>query len=526
MENSINLSNVTWAKPNGETVFTNISLQFSNLRTGLVGRNGVGKTTLLKLISGELKPQNGQIIANVKIAKLDQMLLRPEGDTIADLFDVTAALEILSRAERGEATADELDSADWSLEARMASSLAQFDLNLTPDHRLSQLSGGQHTRAMLAALLFKQPDFILLDEPTNNLDQQGRAAVVDLLAKWQGGAVIVSHDRQLLEHVDAIVELTSLGATIYGGNWQTYQQQKAAELNAAKHDLNVAEQQVAQIGHKIQQTKERKARKDGTGKRSRAKGDQPKILLNAMRENAEKTSGGNAQLANRMQNQAQDKASQAREQIEILQPFSVTLADSGLANGKMVLQVENLAGGYEQQNPIIKDFSFSIVGPERVAILGANGSGKTTLIKLITGALELQSGMVNLIEDFSLLDQQVLMLDPELSIVDNFHRLNPNVEPNYARAALARFLFRADAAFKIVGQLSGGEKLRAALACVLGGANPPKLLILDEPTNHLDIDSITTIEVGLNAYDGAILVISHDQIFLKNIGITRHIKLL
>ena len=166
-----------------------------------------------------------------------------------------------------------------------------------------------------------------------------------------------------------------------------------------------------------------------------------------------------------------------------------------------------------------------MVGPERVAISGANGSGKTTLIKLIIGVLKAQSGTINLIEDFALLDQQVSMLDPNLSIVDNFHRLNPNSEQNHARAVLARFLFRADAALKIVGQLSGGEKLRAALACILGSNNPPKLLILDEPTNHLDIDSITTIEAGLNAYDGAILLISHDRIFLENIGITRYIEL-
>lgn len=526
MENSIILSNITWAKPNGQAVFSNINLQFGNLRTGLVGRNGVGKTTLLKLINGELKPQNGHITSQIKIAKLDQLVTTSKNDTIADLFQATQALKILSRAEQGRATADELDIADWSLESRMVGALAQFDLPVTLNHPLSQLSGGQQTRAMLASLLFKQPDFILLDEPTNNLDQQGREAVVNLLAQWQGGAIIVSHDRQLLEHVDAIVELTSLGATTYGGNWQIYQQQKAVELNAAQHDLNVAEQQQAQIDRKIQQVKQRKAHKDSTGKRNRAKGDQPKMLLNAMRNNAEQTSGSNAQLASRMQAQTQAKAAQAREQIEILQPFSVTLVSTGLANAKVILQVENLTGGYQGQNPIINNLSFSMIGPERVAISGANGSGKTTLIKLITGTLNPQSGQINLIENYTLLDQQVSMLDPKLSIVDNFHRLNPNAKQNHARAVLARFLFRADDALKMVNQLSGGEKLRAALSCVLGSNTPPKLLILDEPTNHLDIDSITTVEAGLNAYDGAILLISHDNIFLENIAITRHIELI
>ena len=157
--------------------------------------------------------------------------------------------------------------------------------------------------------------------------------------------------------------------------------------------------------------------------------------------------------------------------------------------------------------------------------MGPNGSGKTTLLALITGQLTSWEGTVRLATGFALLDQRVSLLDPSASIRDNFKRLNPQADENACRAALARFMFRADAALQTVSSLSGGQLLRAGLACVLGGATLPPLLILDEPTNHLDIDAIEAVEAGLRAYDGALLVVSHDEAFLQAIGITRRFDL-
>ncbi len=165
-----------------------------------------------------------------------------------------------------------------------------------------------------------------------------------------------------------------------------------------------------------------------------------------------------------------------------------------------------------------------MTGPERIAITGPNGSGKTTLLALITGELEAWAGTVAVMTGFAMLDQKVSLLDPSASIRDNFRRINPQADENTCRAALARFMFRADAALQRVSTLSGGQLLRAGLACTLGAA-PPPLLILDEPTNHLDIDSIAAVEAGLSAYDGALLVVSHDATFLENIGITRRLEL-
>jgi ATPase subunit of ABC transporter with duplicated ATPase domains len=176
--------------------------------------------------------------------------------------------------------------------------------------------------------------------------------------------------------------------------------------------------------------------------------------------------------------------------------------------------------------PIIRNLSFTITGPERIAITGRNGAGKTSLMRLIGVALAATSGTVKTVpERTALLDQEVALLDRNTSILSNMRRLNPALTDNKARAALARFAFRNVDSEKSVGVLSGGESLRAGLACVLSASPVPQLLLLDEPTNHLDLDSIEVIETALRSYDGAILVVSHDPAFLEAIGVTRTIAL-
>ncbi|MDH7799322.1 MULTISPECIES: ABC-F family ATP-binding cassette domain-containing protein [unclassified Beijerinckia] len=525
MSASITLSALSWSASDGRSLLSSLDLSFGADRTGLVGRNGVGKTTLLKLIAGELQPQSGSLAVNGTVRVLRQSVQFSSEETVADLFGVSAALLLLRRAESGEAGVAEIAEADWTLESRVASALARFDLDTGADAPLVNLSGGQRTRAGLAALVFAEPDFLLLDEPTNNLDRDGREAVIDLLANWRSGAIVVSHDRELLEAMDSIVELTSLGATRYGGNWSAYRRLKALDLAAAQHDLADAERQMVDLARKTQVINERKARKDGVGRKASAKDDMPRILLGRRKERSETTSGDNARLAKRRSVQAHEAVVDARARLEVLQPLTVTLAPTHLPRGKIVLKMDAVAFGYEPDRPLIHDLSFTISGPERLAIVGPNGSGKTTVLGLISGALRPWSGTVEISTDFVLLDQQVSVLDPSLSIRDNFRRINPQAGENDCRAALARFMFRADAALQKASTLSGGQLLRAGLACVLGGSTPPSLLILDEPTNHLDIDAIEAVEAGLRAYDGALLVVSHDETFLDAIGISRRLDL-
>jgi ATPase subunit of ABC transporter with duplicated ATPase domains len=312
MPASITLSNLAWSTPDGRPVLANLDLSFGGERTGLVGRNGAGKSTLLKLIAGDLSPQSGEVSITGTLGMLRQTVQADPRETVADLFGVAEALALLRRAERGDADADALAHADWTLEARMAAALDRLSLQAGPQTPLSMLSGGQRTRIGLAALVFNEPDFILLDEPTNSLDREGRRAVIDLLAAWRGGAIVVSHDRELLETLDAIVELGGLGATRYGGNFSHYRERKALELAAAQHDLADADKRVAEVAERAQAMAERKARKDRVGQRKRAKDDIPRIQLNTLRNRSEATSASNARLAERRRAQALDDAAAAR----------------------------------------------------------------------------------------------------------------------------------------------------------------------------------------------------------------------
>jgi len=526
MPATIALRNLTYRTPDGHTLFEGLDLSFGPQRTGLIGRNGTGKSTILRLITGELQPAGGEVAVSGTLGTLRQSVQVGPNDTVATALGIEDAIARLERLDAGTGSLEDAAEADWSLAARLSASLAETGLpDLDPHRPLATLSGGQRTRLSLAALLLAGPDMILLDEPTNNLDAEGRAAVADVLARWRGGAIVVSHDRDLLRQMDAIVELTTLGARTYGGNWDHYAERKALELAAAEHGLTTAERKMAEVDRRIQVHAERKARRDAAGARKRARGDLPKILLNAMKDRASDTSGENARLGNRMREAAAEDAAEARAQVEVLQPLTVKLTPTGLPAGKTVVQADSLTGGPDPDAPVIRDFSLSLTGPERVAITGRNGSGKTSLIRLLTGDLPALSGTARIHVPYALLDQTVSILDPALTIRDNYRRLNPNEDENACRAALARFMFRADAALQVVGTLSGGEMLRAGLAATIGGDTPPQLLILDEPTNHLDISAIEAVEAGLKAYDGALLVISHDRTFLENIGVTREIAL-
>ena len=523
---AIALKSVGHKLPDGTALFTDLNVSFPDSRTGLVGRNGVGKSTLFNLIAEKLPVQTGQIHVSGKLRLLNQNPAETAGGTIADLFGVREARAVLARIDAGTGSEADFAAADWTLDARIAEALDRAGLvGLAPGHALSALSGGQATRAALAALTFDEPDFILLDEPTNNLDAGGRALVRALLRNWQGGALVISHDRTLLNEMDQIAELTGLGLTLYGGNWDAYRTRKATELAAAEGALSHAERALKSVERKAQLQKERKARKDNAGKADRARNDAPKAMLNFMRNRSEKSGGDGANLASRLKGQAADSVAEAKSKLEVLQPVKLALPPTGLPAGRRVLTAKGLTGGYGTGPDVVSGFDLELIGPERVALTGPNGSGKSTLLALVTGALTPRAGSATIHVPFVMMDQAVSLLDPALSIRDNYLILNPKEDETACRAALARFRFRGDAADKPVGQLSGGQKLGAGLAATIGAGTPPQLVILDEPTNHLDLDALAAIEAGLLAYDGALLVVSHDRAFLDAIGITRTVSL-
>ena len=522
----VTLDSVAARTPDGHTLFDNLSLAFGRERTGVVGRNGAGKTTLLRILAGLAEPSQGAVARVASVGWLPQAAVPGPRETAAETLGVAEILAVLKRVLAGEGDAADLVEADWTLEERLAQVLAELGLaGLALDRLTASLSGGERTRLRLAGLLLAQPDLLVLDEPTNHLDAEARRLVSEILGRWKGGAVVVSHDRGLLRQTDRVVELSALGAAVFGGNYDLYAERKAAERAAAERELDAAERQRAQVDREAQRALEKKARRDRAGRAFAMRRSEPKILLGAMAERAENSGGREHRLAERRRVEAQATLAEARERVEQVRALSIPMLTTGLAAGKTVLELDGAGWAPPGGRPVLADVSLKLVGPERVAVVGPNGAGKTTLLKLAAGLLEPTAGVVRRPVDAALLDQEAALLRPRETLVEGYRRLNPEATPNDAHAALARFLFRNTAAQRRAETLSGGERLRAALACVMTRVRPPQLLILDEPTNHLDRASITAVEAALAAYDGALLVVSHDADFLDAIGVVRRIEL-
>jgi ATPase subunit of ABC transporter with duplicated ATPase domains len=520
----LTLDCITAATPEGKALFSDLDLSIGRERIGLVGRNGCGKSTLLAIVAGEASPQSGSVHRAGRIASLRQ--IQPEEGSVAQALGVADALALLDRMEAGSGTLDDVADADWTLPERLETALADVGLShVALDRRCETLSGGERTRLGLAAMLLTEPDLLLLDEPTNNLDAQGRGAIVDLLGRWPGGALVASHDRGLLETMDRIVQLSPVGILSVTGGWSDYVAQRDAMRERAQTVLDRSRRDLVAQERAAQRQIERKARRDQAGRALRERGGVPKIVLGAMAQQAQESGGRDRQLADRLIGEARESLDQARQHVEILTPLHIDLPPSQLASGRTLLRFDDVVlalGGRRLFGPL----SFEITGPRRVAVSGPNGSGKTSLLALATGAAEPTSGRVFRADGLiAMLDQHVALLDAQLDLVENMRARHPGMSHGEAHAALARAAFRNRDALKPAGVLSGGERLRAGLAIVTTGSTPPQLLILDEPTNHLDLDAIETLEEALRGYDGALLVVSHDETFLEHIGIEQRIAL-
>jgi ATPase subunit of ABC transporter with duplicated ATPase domains len=517
------LDSLSLSTPDGRPLFSDLTLSFGRQRTALVGRNGCGKSTLLRAIAGEVDPVAGSITRAGNVALLRQ-------DWPDDTISIASALEVagpralLRRIEAGEGDADDFAAADWTLDERIGGALAELGLSgLDLDRPLAGLSGGQRTRIAIARAVIAAPDLLLLDEPTNNLDADGRAAIANLIAGWKGGVMVASHDRALLQTMDRIVELTPIGCRSVEGGWSAFVAARDADRERAAQALDRAEAGLRQAERGAQEQREKKARRDKVGRAFGASGSVPRIVAGMMKERAEGSGAREGGIARRLVGEAEAARSAARERVEIVTPLRIDLPPSGLSSSRDLLRIEDavIARGDRRIGPV----SLAMRGPERVALAGANGTGKTSLLLLAAGAIEPVEGTVTRSDRIALLDQHVGLLDRDATILANLRALNPELGENEAYAALARFAFRNQAALRVVGTLSGGERLRAGLACVLSAARPPQLLLLDEPTNHLDLDSIELLEAALRGYDGALLVVSHDPAFLEAIGIEREIAL-
>ncbi|MFI6327563.1 ribosomal protection-like ABC-F family protein [Micromonospora chersina] len=523
-------TNLSFSWPDDTPVFQDLSFTVPPGRTGLVAPNGAGKTTLLRLIAGDLTPTGGTVTVDGLLGYLPQNLPLAGDLTVAQVLGVDAVLRALHAIEAGDAREEHFTTVgdDWDVEERSRAELDRLGLGDVPlDRRLDTLSGGQVVSLGLAAQLLRRPDVLLLDEPTNNLDLDARHRLYGVLQEWSGCLLLVSHDRALLDRMDRIAELDRGEVRLFGGNFTAYEEASRAAREAAERTVRGAEQEVKREKREMQQARERAERRAGNAARNLDSAGLARIVAGGLKRSAQESAGRSRQLhANRV-SEAQSRLDEASRALREDQTLTLDLPDTTVPAGRTVVAGERMQVHHDGRAVFAgAGVDLSIRGPERIALTGPNGAGKSTLLRLLRGDLDPEGGEVRRGDGrVAYLSQRLDLLDPDRTVAENFAAYAPDRPPAERMNLLARFLFRGARAHLPVGVLSGGERLRATLACVLYAQPAPHLLLLDEPTNNLDLVSAGQLENALGAYRGAFVVVSHDERFLAEIGVRRWLRL-
>lgn len=491
---------VSFDWPDGSTVLSHLTASFTLGRTGLVGANGAGKTTVLRLMAGELRPTAGSLITTGTVDFLRQDVTRGS-TTVADLLGVSDVRRALRAVESGSTDPAVFDviGDSWDIEDRARAELAALRLPTDLDRVVSRLSGGEAMLAATAGVRLRGADIVLLDEPTNNLDADARERAYELVRSWRGTLIVVSHDLELLDLLDSTAELRDSQITTFGGPYSEYRRWLDTQQQAARQTLRTAEQALKREQRERAKAEERIAHSERQGRTDRANRKYVAAVVDDRRNAAQKAQGSRRSAADAKVLAARNAVDTAGRLVRGEAGVHIDLANPNVPARRRIVEVRASAEGW----------AHVVRGPERVGLVGPNGAGKTTLIENVMPQATVRTAYL----------PQRIDLDDGASVLDTVRESAPELSLGDVRNRLARLRIRGAMVERRVGTLSGGERFRVALARLLLADPPPELLVLDEPTNDLDIESVDQLITALDAYRGALLVVSHDHRFLGRLGL-------
>lgn len=528
----LTLQHINYFHPDKEQLFSNLNFSIQKGdKVALIGNNGSGKSTLLKLIAGQLLPASGEIKLDANPYYIPQVFGQYNHLTIAQALGVQDRLEALQQILQGDVSEANLDilNDDWTIEERCAEALEQWGLSgFAMRQGMDTLSGGQKMKVFLAGISIHQPGWVLMDEPGNHLDEAGRQQLYDFINQTHHTLIIVSHDRQLLNLLHTMLELNADGITAYGGNYDFYKEQKQIADNALQETLQGKEKALRKAKEKERETLKRQQKLDARGKGKQEKAGVARIMMNTLRNQAENSTSKLKLAHSEKINTITQEVQQLRAVVPDLDKMKLGFDNSDLHRGKVLFKAEALNYNYSSGNIWKQNLDFAFVSGERIALKGSNGSGKTTLINIILSNLQPDSPTVyNAIDHAVYIDQEYSLINNRLKVYEQAQQFNTGaLQEHEIKIRLNWFLFGKDDWNKPCATLSGGERMRLLLCCLTISDQSPDLIVLDEPTNNLDIQNIEMLTHAVNHYQGTLIVVSHDQHFLKEVGVERVIELL
>lgn len=518
------LQNISYTHPNKEQLFDSIHLAINRDKVALIGNNGVGKSTLLQIIANELQPTGGHLERDTLPYYVPQIVGQFDHLSIAQALRIEGKLTALKEILANRVTEDNLNTLDddWTIEERAHEALGKWQLSLPNlTQKLGTLSGGQKTKVFLAGIAIHQPELVLLDEPSNHLDTSGRQLLYEYISITKSALLVVSHDRKLLNLLNTVCELTPHGIMTYSGNYDFYAEQKQIENNAREHDILSKKKSLRKAMEKERETLERKQKLDARGKKKHEKEGVARIMMNTLKNKAENSTAKVKSVhAEKIDNMASE-LQELRASLPDIEKMKFGFDSSALHKGKVLFTARDINFSYGVQ-PLWKEaLNMRITSGERIVLKGLNGAGKTTLIKLILGSLEPQEGSIYRADAKSFyIDQDYSLIDNTLKVYEQAQHFNTSAMLEHEiKIRLNRFLFTKDDWDKPCSNLSGGERMRLMLCCLIINGQSPDLIVLDEPTNNLDIQNIEILTAAINQYEGSLIVVSHDESFLEQINV-------